>query len=131
MIGIVQSGEIVAIGTTVTVVTRAALRVVVVLWSLRADEAGRRHARAILRLLGTDLRGRKGDSELPWCRDGTTTSRQPLVDSQARPPCVNVIGLSSRSTISRRHFERSRPLPSLRRPGVSDYIGMLVERERV
>lgn len=39
------------IAGTMVLGVRSGLQVVVVLWSLRADDAGRRHARAILRLL--------------------------------------------------------------------------------
>ena len=47
-VALLQRGALVAV---VAVVLRFILVLVIVLWSLRADEAGQRHARKVLRIL--------------------------------------------------------------------------------
>ena len=70
MIGMVQGTDILAIGASVAVVTRALLQVVVVVWSLRADDKGRKHARAVLRLLKSD-KNADDRSGPPYDKTGT------------------------------------------------------------
>jgi hypothetical protein len=53
----VAMGELVQVGAYaglfcgLAVAARATTHLIVVIWSLRADEAGRKHARALLRIL--------------------------------------------------------------------------------
>jgi hypothetical protein len=52
------AGSAVGVACGIGIVIRSLLQLVVVIWSLRADDAGRRHAMAILRLL-SDSRVRR------------------------------------------------------------------------
>lgn len=51
--------HVVTLGGAVVMGLRAATRLVVALWSLRADQSGRRHAVRLLRVLGSDSHHRK------------------------------------------------------------------------
>jgi hypothetical protein len=71
MSGLVQGGgAVTAISLAVLFVGRFLLLAVVVLWSLKADEKGRRHALALLRLLKFQLPSRKRPQQGAWSERG-------------------------------------------------------------
>ncbi|MGW3994335.1 hypothetical protein [Amycolatopsis sp. NPDC004772] len=53
------SGVVGATAAAAVVVLRYVTQLIVVIWSLRADEAGRKHAVALLRLLRGDKESRR------------------------------------------------------------------------
>jgi hypothetical protein len=55
-----RAGVIVGLLPAVYLVLRGVTQLIVILWSLRADEAGRAHALKLLRLIGTLPRSRGG-----------------------------------------------------------------------
>jgi hypothetical protein len=56
-----QVGTIAGLAVLVPLALRSVAQLIVVVWSLRADEVGRKHALAVLRVLGTDRRSVTGN----------------------------------------------------------------------
>jgi predicted lysophospholipase L1 biosynthesis ABC-type transport system permease subunit len=51
---LLQAGVVAGLSTAVVLVLRAITVLVIVVWSLRTNEAGRKHALALLRVLGAN-----------------------------------------------------------------------------